>query len=119
MTITINGQSYALHFGMKALELFYKNTENVEEGSLFQTDQITAIVWGGLQNGAYRQQKALALSFAAVADWVEEAVFDEEKQAVLAEVVIAFNESQTVKKMAEKMRPAEDKKKGKRRTSTK
>lgn len=117
MLITINEQSYELHFGMKALELFYQLAGAVNEGSLFHAEQLTAIVWGGLQNGAYRQQKNLPLTFAEVSDWVEEKMLDGDEQLFL--VAQAFNESQVVKKMAEKAKEAESEKKKARKSTLK
>lgn len=117
MVLTINGHPHELHFGMKALEIFFQTAGNVEEGSLFHAEQITAIVWGGLHNGAYRQQRALPLSFAAVSDWVEEQYWNEEGQKRLAEITAAFNESQAVKKMAELTKVEDGAKKKKRPTS--
>lgn len=100
MTVTINSKEYELHFGMKAMEIFYKLAGVMDSDSLFNAEQVTAILWGGLQNGAYRQQKGLDLTFADVSDFVEASFFSEEGQKVLADAMTAFNESQIVKSMA-------------------
>ena len=120
MVITINGQAHELHFGMKALEIFFSSSSLLDKDSVFSTDQITAVIWGGLKNGAYRQQKQLSISFAALSDWIDSIMLTKEGQEILTEAMKEFNESQSVKMMVDKMKPLiEDDVKKKNRTSKK
>jgi hypothetical protein len=110
MTITIKDNSYELHFGLMALETYTKLSGELEEGTFLQVGQMTALVWAGVQNGAYRLRKTLEISFADVSDAVEDMYCDVEGQKTLVEVMNAFNDSRPVKSFSQKSEEVKKKK---------
>lgn len=100
MKITINGKDYPLSFNNLAFETY---STKLNPDAIASTSPY-AIVWGGLVEGAYRNEEVLELTFSQVCDYVDSI----KKEPVLETIVKKFMDCTVVKDLIEQSKEKKD-----------
>ncbi len=103
MKVTIKGKDYSLLYSMRAFEKNAKHFSS-DNGNL---EQVTRILYAGIENAKYREDVELDLSFGDVAEFVETTFFkDLESVKKMYEEVAKVLPQQEAKQIEKKTRRA-------------
>lgn len=100
-TITINGETYGLKYGMASFRYL---TDKFVEGISFNGTSvneigISHIIYGGYYNNCLVKNEKLTLTFENIVDWVEQNLKNQEVLNQINEVVKVWTDTDVIKEV--------------------
>lgn len=103
-TITINGQSVGLKFGMASFRYLQNKFQNDKsiDSTILNEITISHIIYSGYYNNCVVKEVDKVLSFADIVDWVESTLLLNKEDNEIAKAIKVWSESDFIKQPEDK-----------------